>query len=904
MSSKNKEPVMARLGIMKRLWLAFGLMAALLLTGFGFGGFSLLSTRDDVHAIGEIANEARLAKEIETAMANLRILARDYAHAGDQTLLPRIHELERVLSGRIAEAKQVAGDPVRRRLVTEIEAQTSSYFVSFEKLTELRTRQDTLLRDRMKPLAARIFGHFTEIKDTSAAAGALPASFAAGEAEEHWLVARLVVNHFLITGDQGAKREFDDNVAQQRRHLEDLDPLLTNPKLREAKMALEDGIKLYSADFSEIVASNTEILRLRDDVLLAAGAATSTKANEIVLSAQRGQSEVEAATAAAVKRDLTITIVFGAVSLLIAMTAAHLIARGIVNPINALRKVMVDLTDGDLAVVVPHTTGKDEVGEMARAVDAFKTVAVAAVRTRIGLDNVSANIMMSDADGKIVYCNRAISAMFAACETDLRKSLPHFDSKNLIGTNIDVFHRDPSHQRRLLGGLTSSHKGIAKAGGHTFQVNAHPVSGQRGERLGTIIEWRDLTEELRIEEEISGIVAGAVRGDFSARVDLKGKTGFFLTVSEGINDLAENVCAVAEDLANVLRSLSHGDLTQRIEKDYEGVFQRLKGDFNSTAEKLSDIVSRISQSTAAISEAAREVSAGSLDLSERTEQQASSLEETAASMEQLAATVRSNAENAKQVNEFASTARTAADRGGKVAGDAVDAMRRIEGSSQKISDIIGVIDEIAFQTNLLALNAAVEAARAGDAGRGFAVVAQEVRTLAQRSAQASKEIKALIIDSNTQVRDGVDLVGAAGGALSDIVAGVSRVADLVAEIARATAEQANGLDEINGAVAQMDEMTQKNAALVEESSAAARSMEGQAHDLGSLISFFSVSGGLAHAESGGSSRPAPIVVRKAASVGRVATRPASRPAEPKRAAAHATTLRRVETNDDPDWKEF
>ena len=315
--------------------------------------------------------------------------------------------------------------------------------------------------------------------------------------------------------------------------------------------------------------------------------------------------------------------------------------------------------------------------------------------------------------------------MFSACENDLRKSLPNFDVKSLIGTNIDVFHKDPSHQRRLLGGLTSSHKGIAKAGGHTFQVNAHPVFGQRGERLGTIIEWRDLTEELQIEEEISGIVAGAVRGDFSSRVDLAGKSGFFLTVSEGINKLAANVSAVAEDLAVVLQSLSHGDLTCRIEKDYEGVFQRLKSDFNSTAEKLSDIVSRISQSTAAISEAAREVSAGSLDLSERTEQQASSLEETAASMEELAATVRSNADNAKQVNEVASTARTAADRGSKVAGDAVDAMRRIDASSQKISDIIGVIDEIAFQTNLLALNAAVEAARAGDAGRGFAVVARK-----------------------------------------------------------------------------------------------------------------------------------------------------------------------------------
>ncbi|WP_158044320.1 methyl-accepting chemotaxis protein [Skermanella pratensis] len=903
MSVTTQSSVLARLGINKRLWLAFGLLVVLLVAGFGYGGYSLLSIQSGIRLLGDAAHDAKLAKGIESEMAGMRIAARNFAYSGDQRLPPEVRSLHAVLVGNIAATRLEVEDPTRLRLVSDIERLAASYLVNFEKLVELRTRQDGVLRERMEPLATRILAYFTEIKNSSAAAGNLSASFAASESEEHWLIARLVVDRFLANGDQAARREFNDNMAQMRQHLGELEAVLKDPGLQEARVALGDGVRQFEADFNEILASNVEILRLRDDVLLNAGTATSAKAQEIVASAERSQAEIEAMAAAQINTALTITVVIGVISVLIGIIASHLISRSIINPVNALRKVMADLTDGDLAVTVPGTADRDELGDMARAVDAFKTVAVAAVRTRIGLDNVSANIMMSDADGKIVYCNRAIMGMFGACEADLRKSLPAFDSKSLIGTNIDVFHRDPSHQRRLLSGLTASHKGIAKAGSHTFQVIAHPVFGHGGERLGTIIEWRDLTEELQVEEEIGSIVSGAVRGDFSARIELAGKSGFFLTVSEGINDLAENVCAVAEDLAAVLQSLSHGDLTRRIEKDYEGVFQRLKSDFNSTAEKLSDIVGRISQSTAAISEAAREVSAGSLDLSERTEQQASSLEETAASMEQLAATVRSNADNAKQVNEVASTARTAADRGGKVAGDAVDAMRRIESSSQKISDIIGVIDEIAFQTNLLALNAAVEAARAGDAGRGFAVVAQEVRTLAQRSAQASKEIKALIIDSNTQVRDGVDLVGAAGGALSDIVAGVSRVADLVAEIARATAEQANGLDEINGAVAQMDEMTQKNAALVEQSSAAARSMEGQAHDLGSLISFFSVTGALSPAGEL-PARPAPVPMRKAAAGARPAPRPAGRPAEAKRVAQHPTTLRRVETNDDPDWKEF
>ncbi|MGF7207214.1 methyl-accepting chemotaxis protein [Skermanella aerolata] len=917
MSATNSNSFLARLSIIKRLWLAFGLLVVLLVAGFGFGGYSLLSTEANVADLAVIANDTRLAKEVEGAIFNFRVYSRHYVFTGDPKVLPLLQERRRELNDRIAVARTGIADPVRQRMVADIDGLVATYFTNLDKIVDLRTRQDNLLRDRMEPQAQRISSHFTEIKDQSAADGVASASFTASEAQEHWLLARLIVSRFITSGDGAARAQVDANVAELRTHLEELDGVLKDPQLRRSMTALSEDIRAYFTDFQEVLAFTQEAVRLRDDILVALAEQIGRKTTEIAVSAQQSELALEAATVKAVKTAIIITLILCAASIMIGVIAAQVVARSITNPIGSLRKVMADLTEGDLAVTVPYIGNADELGDMARAVDALKTVSVAAVRTRIGLDNVSANIMMADSQGIIVYMNKAILAMFSTCETDLRKSLPNFDVKSLIGTNIDVFHKDPSHQRRLLGGLTTSHKGIAKAGGHTFQVNAHPVFGQRGERLGTIIEWRDLTDEIQIEDEISSIVAGAVRGDFSSRVDLAGKSGFFLTVSEGINKLAANVSAVAEDLAVVLQSLSHGDLTCRIEKDYEGVFQRLKSDFNSTAEKLSDIVSRISQSTAAISEAAREVSAGSLDLSERTEQQASSLEETAASMEELAATVRSNADNAKQVNEVASTARTTADRGSKVAGDAVDAMRRIDASSQKISDIIGVIDEIAFQTNLLALNAAVEAARAGDAGRGFAVVAQEVRTLAQRSAQASKEIKALIIDSNTQVRDGVELVGAAGGALSDIVAGVSRVADLVAEIARATAEQANGLDEINGAVAQMDEMTQKNAALVEESSAAARSMEGQAHDLGSLISFFSVAGGLAqqdagfaqagHGGHGGSSRPAPLTVRKGVVQGRgAAARVGAPPRAPdvKRPAAHASTLRRVETADDPDWKEF
>ncbi|PWC97798.1 methyl-accepting chemotaxis protein, partial [Azospirillum sp. TSO5] len=243
--------------------------------------------------------------------------------------------------------------------------------------------------------------------------------------------------------------------------------------------------------------------------------------------------------------------------------------------------------------------------------------------------------------------------------------------------------------------------------------------------------------EQAIGEEIADLIDAVSKGDLDRRIDLAGKDGFYKTMSQGINRLTDTVEAVIADLGEVLSALAQGDLNRRVTRDYQGAFERVKTDVNATSTRLAEIVGQITQAAETIAAAAAEVSLGSSDLADRTEQQASSLEETAASMEELGATVRSNAENAQRANVMAAQARGSAESGGGVAGSAIEAMRRIEESSRKITDIIGVIDEIAFQTNLLALNAAVEAARAGDAGRGFAVVAQEVRQLAQRSAQAS-----------------------------------------------------------------------------------------------------------------------------------------------------------------------
>jgi len=345
-------------------------------------------------------------------------------------------------------------------------------------------------------------------------------------------------------------------------------------------------------------------------------------------------------------------------------------------------------------------------------------------------------------------------------------------------------------------------------------------------------------QEQLIEESIGHIVAAAAAGNLSQRIESERLSGVMQSLGAGVNTLLDSFAAAVGAVNHTLDGMARGDMTGRVEGSFEGVFAELQGNVNQTAERLSSVIQRIARAAQTVRGAAGEISAGSTDLAGRTEQQAASLEQTAASMHEITATVKHNAENAGAASQLAAAARGTANAGGGIVEETVQAMAEIEQSSGRIGEIVSLIDEIAFQTNLLALNASVEAARAGEAGKGFAVVAHEVRSLAQRSASASKDIKELISVSNGQVRRGASLVARAGNALGEIVASVGKVADIVAEIAAASREQATGLDEINTAVANMDEMTQRNGALVEETTAAAHALTGQADQLTDLVAYF------------------------------------------------------------------
>ncbi|MCA1322995.1 methyl-accepting chemotaxis protein [Herbaspirillum sp. alder98] len=385
----------------------------------------------------------------------------------------------------------------------------------------------------------------------------------------------------------------------------------------------------------------------------------------------------------------------------------------------------------------------------------------------------------------------------------------------------------------------------------------------------------------------------------------------------GVHFLLRNIVLTPLNRAvALLDQVASGDLTARVEVDSTNEIGRLFGAIRAMQQSLLTTVSRVRTSSESIDTSAREIAAGNMDLSSRTEQQASSLEETAASMEQLTGTVKQNAENAMQANQLAHSASGTASKGGEVVAQVVDTMQAINESSRKIVDIISVIDGIAFQTNILALNAAVEAARAGEQGRGFAVVASEVRSLAQRSAAAAKEIKSLIDASVEKVTVGSQLVEQAGMTMSDVVDSVQRVTDIVGEIAEASREQSTGIEQVNQAITQMDEVTQQNAALVEQAAAAAQSLQSQATNLVGAVSIFKID---AHAVTVAAPRtvtprptpvppavataPAPAAAPRVA-VAPKAAAPKSAPKLPVPSAAKPASASTRAKDDGQDWEEF
>ncbi|MDD2914819.1 MAG: methyl-accepting chemotaxis protein [Gallionella sp.] len=521
--------------------------------------------------------------------------------------------------------------------------------------------------------------------------------------------------------------------------------------------------------------------------------------------AELSETEDAASSVRMIAAILNIAII--AISLVLAFILIRLITR----PLNQGMEVANKIAGGDLSSVIT-ITGKDEIGVLLSSMktmqDSLRAI-VAEIKNIVEEAAIRGSFSTKmDMNGKAGY-TKELSELL-----------------NQLSDVTDDSLKDISRVAQSLadGDLTQK---ITKDYPGLFGGTARGVNG-------TVHALNEIVSDIQF------IALSAGQGDFSAKLNVEGKTGYNKTLSELMNQLSEVTEGGLMDIIRVAKALAVGDLTQTMTKDYPGLFDMTKQNINTTVENLKKLVTEIKDSVDAINTASKEIAAGNSDLSQRTEEQASSLEETASSMEELTSTVKQNAENAKQANQLAIGSSDVASKGGAVVSQVVETMSSINESSRKIVDIISVIDGIAFQTNILALNAAVEAARAGEQGRGFAVVAGEVRNLAQRSAAAAKEIKMLIGDSVEKVEDGSKLVSQAGQTMEEIVTSIKRVTDIMSEITAASQEQSQGIEQVNTAITQMDEVTQQNAALVEEAAAAAESLEEQTQNLSTSVSVFKI----------------------------------------------------------------
>ncbi len=648
------------------------------------------------------------------------------------------------------------------------------------------------------------------------------------------------------TSVSNAVRHIDQNwlalkklqhLPEARQFIQEAEPLMQRAAVDidrlQGRLANLDGrIAGQLTDFDGALYSRIDPLTIKFDGLMQHKLKTAQERFEGVTSLHREQQSGIAAL-----------ILIGAALIMFMLYRIYAV---VAQPLERVRKQMVEITNGNMSLLV-NKMRSDEIGEMS---DAFKSMFIklrfdmadtrrtadAAQRMGFALDNVSSVVTVSNEENNLIYMNLAGRRLL---ETIFRSAAA---VENLFGRPLADSLEDPALLAITRGRLEKPQMAEGRVGDRIIRLSTSPVIDAKGVYLGRVCQWLDRTAEIAAEKEVAAMVEAAAAGDFSQRIGVNDKDGFFKTLAGDLNAFVEAADNGLSDVVRVLNALAQGDLTQTIDREYRGTFAQMKEDANATVGKLKQIVGTITDATDAINNAAKEIAAGNADLSRRTESQAANLEETASSTEELTNTVRNNADNATQASQLARTSSEVADRGGRVVSEVVTTMGAIAESSGKIAEIINVIDGIAFQTNILALNAAVEAARAGEQGRGFAVVAGEVRNLAQRSASAAKEIKELISESVSKVSNGYKLVETAGKTMEEIVASTQRVSSIMSDISAASEEQRTGIMQLNQAITSMDETTQQNAALVEEAAASAQSLEDQAANLSQAVSVFRLDG--------------------------------------------------------------
>ncbi len=474
------------------------------------------------------------------------------------------------------------------------------------------------------------------------------------------------------------------------------------------------------------------------------------------------------------------------------------------------------------------------------------------------VEGAKAHFMACDMNFVVTYANPSVIEMMRRYQSDIRRVMPDFDVRSLVGSRLDRFHKRPEKQEALLRDPAKLPLQAEVAIGELrFALNAAPLKNAEGEMIGIGVEWTDLNDRENYRREVQRVIGAVREGDLSLRGDLGRLSENYRPMMAGINEILDAVIAPMTEASEALQKISTKDLRVRMKGEYHGDHARIQKSLNLTMETLDQAILQVADSVSRVGSASGQIAEGSKRIADGASQQASSIEQISSSLEEMGSMVSQNADNADQARKLSRQAFEAAERGGQAMERMTEAILRIKQSSDQTSRIIRTIDEIAFQTNLLALNAAVEAARAGQAGKGFAVVAEEVRSLAQRSAEAARDTTEMIEQSVVHADSGVRITDEIRLVLKDILKHNTRSNDLINEIAAASQEQSDGVQQINQAVVSMDRVTQENAAGSEESAGAAQQLNEQVVSLSALVRTFRTSAGV-RTSTGAEAAPAAI----------------------------------------------
>ena len=729
-----------------------------------------------------------LAASVATRVAEARRLQTQYARSFDDADRAQLLATQKALQADLQALRAMPMDPGRRealRALTEAAGAFSQGVAAlFERVDEMG-RGDAGLAAQLQQAADALQAQVDALQRPS-----LALSLQKMRRQE----ALLLLDGDSTHADRASEEKLPFDLA-----------LVGLPT--DAQDALRNGMEAYQAALLGYTAARVGLDVEAQSLLdTAAGVAPALAVFQ--------QAQVAALAKAQARQQAgarTMSVLFAVTLLLVAgvlITSLVLVLRAVRQPIQDTLRFASDIADDRLDTTLRVYNANDEIGQLAQRlvdmqqrlrarIETERAVARGNTRVRQALDSAQTGLMVIDAEGRVAYVNPALLQQLER------------EAEDLVGSDAVRLHPALTS---LAGARQREEREIGHAGVR-YQLIANPIIDE-GQFLGVAVEWRSRALETLLETEVAALVDAAARGDLHGRIVLEGKQGFVRTLSTSINRLLATFETNLGDLQALLAALACGDLSVRMEGDLQGVFARMRDDANATVAQLGRIVTRIQQATSSLDTGVGEIVAGHHDLSRRTEQQAANLEETAASMQELTDTVGRNADAAGRADALVQGAAAVAQRGGEAVGQVVATMHGISEASRRIGDITQLIDGIAFQTNILALNAAVEAARAGEQGRSFAVVAAEVRLLAQRSAEAAKQIKGLIEDS------------------------VARVGQLLAGIRSASQDQHAGIAQVNQTIVQMEASTQRNASLVEEAGASTAQMQAQVRALAEAVGAF------------------------------------------------------------------